>query len=335
MKAACVGWSDPAGMPEWVAREISAAGIDFVYRQCESPAEVVELAADAEVVWVMGSQVGGNWVTEEILPQLEKCVAIIRSGSGTDNVPVRAATDRGITVCNTPDATAVTVAEHACALLMALARELPAQDRLVRSGGWNSYDPMPRFQLRGRTLGLVGFGRIARNVASRMAAFGVRIVAYDPMVPAAEVAAAGAEPRALPELLAESDFISLHVPLLDATRHLIGAAELEQMKGSAVLINTARGGLVDTAALADALRSGKIGAAGLDVLESEPPSEDDPCVGLPNALITSHMAGHYAGFHQDFWRLSVETLIDLSEGRAPRSVVNPGVKARVPLAPRG
>jgi len=329
-KAACVAW-DADEMPDWVRTRIEADGIDFIAQDCESSEQVVQMAGDADVVWVMG---GSLLITPEILPQLEQCGAIIRSGSGTDNIPVEAATAHGIIVANTPDATALPVAEHAVALLLSIAREIPTQDRQVRQGQWNAKAPLPRFLIHGRSAGLVGFGRIARCVATRLQAFGMEVMAYDPQVEARVMEAVGVRAVDLPELLATSDFISVHTPLLPQTRHLIGAAELAQMKPSCVLINTARGPIVDTAALAHALQTGQIAAAGLDVLESEPPAANEPLIGLPNVVITPHSAGMYEGFLNEFWRLSVDTVIDLAHKRWPLSYVNPGVKPRWPLTER-
>ena len=329
-KTACVAWDDKE-LPTWVVADIRAAGIDFVHRQSETPEEVVEIGGDADVVWVMG---GSLLITPEILPRLSRCGALIRSGSGTDNIPVAEATRLGIIVANTPDATAIPVAEHAIALLLTLAREIPAHDRLVRAGGWDPKSPTPRLLLHGQTLGLIGFGRIARCVATRMAPFGLKILVCDPQVAPQTIASFGAKPAELSHLLAESDFISLHTPLSGATHHLIGADELAQMKSTAVLINTARGPILDSQALARALRENKLAAAGLDVLETEPPTADDPLVGLPNALITSHIAASYEGNLQEFWRLSVETVIDLARGKWPLSCVNPDLDPRWTLSDR-
>lgn len=146
--AACVAW-DSDEVPEWVRPRIEAAGVEFVERQCETSAEVVDTARHADIVWVMG---GSTLITPEILPQLERCGAIIRSGSGTDNIPVDSATERGIIVANTPDATAVPVAEHAVALLLSVARQIPTHDRLIRHGTWNCDESSPRILLRGSTL---------------------------------------------------------------------------------------------------------------------------------------------------------------------------------------
>ena len=329
-KAACVAW-DADQMPAWVPTHIEAAGVDFVARQCQSPGEVVDTAREADVVWVMG---GSPLITAEILPQLSRCGALIRSGSGTDNIPVEEATRQRMIVANTPDATAVPVAEHAVALLLAIAREIPVHNRLVHQGTWDPRRPLPRFLLQGRTAGLVGFGRIARCVAARLQPFGLHLLACDPQVGPEVMAAQKVQAVDLPQLLAESDFISVHTPLLPATRHLIGAAELAQMKDTCVLINTSRGPVVDTAALAQALQTGQIAAAGLDVLESEPPTASEPLIGLDNAVLTPHIAGSYHGYLNEFWRLSVETIIDLSRNLWPLSYVNPGVEARWALRAR-
>ena len=329
-KAACVAW-DTDVMPDWVSRCIKTAGIDFVAHKCESSAQVLAVGQDADVIWVMG---GSKLITAEIMPQFERCGAIIRSGSGTDNIPVEAATECGIIVANTPDATALPVAEHAVGLLLAVAREIPIQDRLVRQGKWNPKALLPRMLLHGSTAGLIGFGRIARGVATRLQAFGMDIIACDPQVGAAAMGAVGVRAVELPELLAGSDFISIHTPLLPATRHLIGAAELAMMKPTSVLINTARGPVVDTLALAQALKAGQIAAAGLDVLEQEPPVGNEALIGLENVVLTPHTAGMYEGFLDEFWRLSVDTVIDLSHQKWPLSYVNPTVKSRWALMPR-
>jgi D-3-phosphoglycerate dehydrogenase len=329
-KAACVAW-DAEELPGWVTTRIEEAGVEFASRQCETSEQVVEMGADADVVWVMG---GSKLITAEMLPSLARCGAIIRSGSGTDNIPVEAATAQGIMVCNTPGATAVPVAEHTIALLLSVNREIPAHDQLIRQGIWDPKRSQPRFLIRDNTVGLVGFGHIARCVAERLQPFGARrILACDPMVDPQEMAKRHVESVDMAELLAESDFISVHTPLLKETHHLIGEAEIAQMKKSCVLINTSRGPVVDTKALARALKEDRLAAAGLDVLESEPPAADDPLIGLPNVVITAHTAGYYDGHLNDFWRLSAETVIDLSHQKWPISCVNPGVEPRWELAP--
>ena len=314
--------------PGWVRPELEAAGFQLVERVCSEPREVVEVAADADILWDLG---GVKAITAEILPELRRCGAIIRGGSGTDNIPVAEATALGIIVANTPDATAVPVAEHTVALILSVLRRIPAHERAVRRGTWDPETPYPEL-LHGRTVGLVGFGRIARAVAARLRAFGTRLLACDPMVDPALMAEHRVEGMSLEEMLPASDIVSVHTPLLPATRHLIGRRELGLMKPSAILINTSRGGVVDSAALFEALENGGIAAAGLDVLEQEPPGED-PLIGLPNTLVTPHSAGYHPALMEQFCRLAVATVIDLSQKRWPVSYVNPGVEPRWEMEP--
>ena len=331
VKVALVAWEAQPKPPD-VAEKVRALGVEFVEQDCASTREAVALAADAEIVWVMG---GWKGITAEALPELHRCGAIIRSGSGTDNIPVAAATERNILVCNTPEGPALGVAEHTVALLLAVTREITKWDRIVRDGGWVPGHDRPRFVLSGKTLGLIGFGVIARNVAKRLKAFNLRIIAHDPGVAAEVFAAHEVAAVSLDQLYGEADFISVHCPLLPSTQNLIGAAALEKMKPTAILINTARGGIVDSAALARALDEGRIAGAGLAVLDREPPPADHPLLHARNVTLTAHVAGYHDRMFDDFWRLSIETVADLARGRYPASVVNPRVKPRWPLAPRG
>ena len=324
VKAVCV-FREGREMPTWVAPTIEAAGIEFAERDCKTTEEALELGRDADIVWIMG---GGRLLSAEDLPQLGRCGAIVRSGSGTDNIPVAEATRLGIIVANTPGATAIPVAEHAIALLLSVIRKITVHDRRVREGRFSFFEEKPRFILHGSTIGLIGFGHIARGVAARLRPFGTRVLACDPVVSTVEMAALGVEAVELPQLLATADFVSVHTPLLDETFHLLGEAELKQMKPSGILINTSRGEVVDQSALTRALQEGWIEAAGLDVLESEPPDIEDPLLGLPNVVLTSHIAGCHKDQMEDFWRLSMETVIDLGQRKWPVSYVNPGVEAR-------
>ena len=330
MKVALVAW-EAQPKPTDLVERVRALGVEFVEKDCASTREAVTLAADADVVWVMG---GWKGITVEALPELRRCGAIIRSGSGTDNIPVAAATERNILVCNTPEGPALGVAEHTVALLLAVTREITKWDRIVHDGGWTPGHDRPRFVLSGKTLGLIGFGLIARNVARRLKAFGLRIIAHDPGVAAEVFAAHEVTPVTLNELYGEADFISVHCPLLPSTQNLIGAAAFAKMKPTAILINTARGGIVDSAALAGALNDGRIAGAGLDVLDQEPPPADHPLLRARNVTLTAHVAGYHDRMFDDFWRLSIETVADLARGCYPASVVNPRARPRWPLASR-
>jgi D-3-phosphoglycerate dehydrogenase len=252
----------------------------------------------------------------------------VRSGSGTDNIPVKEATALGIIVANTPEAISDSVSNHAIGLLFAIMRQIVVQDRAVRRGQWDRDLGWPRWHLHGRTLGLVGFGHIARLVARKMSGFDLTILAHDPFVKADVTADAGVQAVPFDELLSKSDFVSIHCPLLDSTYHLIGERELRLMKPEAILINTARGPIVDEPALLRALQEGWIAAAGLDVFEQEPTPIDNPLLRLDNFVATPHIGGYSDEFWDNFWRFSVETVIDLSNGRWPRSYVNRDVKPR-------
>lgn len=315
---------DGSTVPGWVGEALAKEGIDFVARECKTSEELARHAGDADVVWNFGSHV----INAESLAALPQCGGIIRTGSGTDNVPVEEATRRGIVVANTPEAHSDAVSDHAIGLLFAVMRQIAVQDRAVRSGEWNTARGCPGWHLHGQTLGLVGFGHAARLVAKKMRGFEMTLVAHDPYMSADVMAREGVRAANLDSLLSGSDFVFVHCPLTKETYHLLGERELRQMKPSAILINTARGAVIDEPALVRALTEGWIAAAGVDVLEQEPPSPNHPLFKLNNAVITPHIAG-YSDEHQEIaWRLSVEAAIALAQGRWPRSCVNRAVKPR-------
>jgi D-3-phosphoglycerate dehydrogenase len=315
-------------VPQSVCERFERAGVQLVVRPCSTRQELAAYAGDADLVWLFG---GGHVVTAENLAVLPRCGAIIRTGSGTDNVPVEAATRLGIVVANTPDALTDAVSDHAIALLFAVVRQVAVQDRAVRGGTWDRYHAWPNLRVRGKTLGLVAFGRIPQMVAQKMKGFEPRLLAYDPYASPPALARHGAQAVTLDELLAQSDFVSLHCPLTAETARLIGEPQLRRIRPTAVLINTARGRIVDEAALARALTEGWIAGAGLDVLEQEPPDPANPLLRLNNVVITPHIAGYSDEYVDASWRLSTEAALDLARGRWPRSYVNRGIKPRWPL----
>jgi D-3-phosphoglycerate dehydrogenase len=317
--------NDMTPTPPWVVRELEENDIDFREQLCTCAAEVREAAGDADVVWLMG---GSRVLTADVLPDLPRCRAILRTGTGTDNVPVEEASRQGIIVANTPEATTHAVAEHAIGLLFAVLRQIAAQDRAVRQGIWDRYHAWPSWHMAGRTLGLIGFGRIARLVARKTSGLEMKTIAYDPAIDAATIAANGAEAVSLDGMLQNADFISIHIPLLESTRHLIGEAELRRMKPQAVLINTSRGPIIDEAALVRALQNNWIAAAGLDVLEHEPPAPNHPLLALDNVVLTPHIAGYSDEFVPNFWSHSVRTLTAMAKGGPPLWSVNPSVRPR-------
>jgi D-3-phosphoglycerate dehydrogenase len=215
---------------------------------------------------------------------------------------------------------------------MSLVRQLPKQDRSVRAGVFDQNPHRPLQSLRGRTFGLVGFGHIARDVARKLAPFGLKWLVHDPYVEPAVLAAAGLDAASLDRLLAESDFMSLHCPLTPATRHLIGERELRRMKPTAILINASRGPVIDEPALIRALTERRIAAAGLDVFEQEPLAADSPLLHLDNVILTPHSASQSGDGMLPRWEASVETVLALAAGRWPPSCVNRHVKPAQPLS---
>jgi len=319
--------SDGNALPAWVAETLAQADIEFVVANCRTTAELVEHAADADLVWVWGSHV----VTAESLALLPKLGALIRTGSGTDNVPVAAATQRGIVVAHTPQAHNDAVSDHAIGLLFAVMRHITELDRSVRAGEWRRTRGAA-WHLHDQTLGLVGFGHAARLVTKKLRGFDLTMLVHDPYLSTETLKQAGVRPATLDEVLAESDFVFLHCPLTEQTHHLIGERELRLMKPTAILINTARGPVVDEPALVRALTEGWIAAAGTDVFEQEPPAPDNPLFKLDNVVLTPHTAGQSDEDRDLAFRLSVDTAVAIAQGRWPRSYVNHGVQPRWPLA---
>jgi D-3-phosphoglycerate dehydrogenase len=253
---------------------------------------------------------------------------------GVDTVDVDAATAAGIVVTNTPDIFIEEVADHTLALILACARRVVEQHHMVVEGRWFEGRPqlseLPR--LWGRTLGLVSFGNVARATARRASAFGLHLAAYDPFVSELRMSEERVEPvTSLAELLERSDIVSVHAPLNRDTHHLIGAAEIARMGDDAILVCTGRGGVVDEVALADALRAGRLWAAGLDVLEVEPPAPDNPLLGVPNVILSAHVASATRRMRPETRRRVGREVALVLSGRWPRSCVNPGVLPRTPL----
>jgi len=228
-------------------------------------------------------------VTAELMDKAPKLRAVGRAGVGVDNIDLEAATKRGVLVMSTPGGNAVSVAEHTFALLLALARQVPRLDKAIHEGRWEKSSAAGT-EVRGKTLGLIGLGRIGSEVAVRAEAFDMRVLGYDPYISEAAAREMNVELVPFEALLAESDFISLHTALSPATQNLINAATIEKMKKGARIVNAARGELIDENALAEALKNGKLAGAALDVFAEEPP-KNSPLVGLTNVIATPHVAG--------------------------------------------
>jgi D-3-phosphoglycerate dehydrogenase len=309
------------------------AGIDFSVRICWNKEELARHAGDADLVWAYGGR--HNLLTGDNLAVLAKCGAILRTGSGTDNIDIAMASKLGIIVVNTPHVIADQVADHAISLLFSLVRVVTRHDRLVRAGTWDCWQAMPSApRLQGATLGLIGFGRVPRLVVRKLSGLGMEYLAYDPLIERDIAESLGVRRVTLEELLKASDYVSLHCPLTENTRHLIGERELQLMQSHALLINTARGAVVDESALIHGLENGWIAGAGLDVLEKEPPSPDNPLLKMENVILTPHLAGYSDRYPEDVSEASVEAILDLARGRWPRCVVNRSIAPRWSLSER-
>lgn len=298
---------------------LRAAGCELIECPNEHPLTATEL-----VQWVGdvdAAILGLDVVNEEVLAAAPRLRVISRYGVGVDAVDLPAATRHGIVVTITPGANSVAVAELAIALLMALARSIPFHDRVAKLGKWSRVQGM---ELTGATLGLVGYGRIGREVAQRASALGMQVLAYDPMLPPDAFAGSAVQPAALETLLATSDAVSLHLPLTSETQNLIDAAALARMKRTAYLINTARGGLIDEQALYEALVKHEIAGAACDVFSKEPP-DSGGLVSLDTFIAAPHIG---SATRQTAARMSLaaaENALLVLHGGRPAGVVNPEV----------
>jgi D-3-phosphoglycerate dehydrogenase len=248
-------------------------------------------------------------LTRRVMEELKQCRHIVRIGIGVDNVDLEAAAEHGIAVSNVPDYCIDEVADHTLSLALALSRQLMQIDSRVRAGIWKITPDAAMPAFRDMTFITIGFGRIAREVLDRARAFGFRLAAFDPLVPTAAFAERGVDSVTLDEAFAMADVLSLHSPLTPDTRHLVNALRLKTMKPTAVVVNTARGGLIDTVALAAALEEGLIGGVGLDVFEIEPLEADHPIRSSPNTLLTSHVAWYSQASVPQLQRKAAEEIV--------------------------
>jgi D-3-phosphoglycerate dehydrogenase len=291
----------------------------------EAPAnedEFIAAARTADAIYAKGIP-----ISKKIIDSLQNCKVITLGSVGVDSVDVKAATARGIPVTNIPDTFIEEVADHAMMLLLAGFRRLVEQDKMVREGRWSEGRPalskIPR--LMGQTLGFISFGRVARAVARRAAPFGLRMMAYDPFIQETLISELGVLPATLSEVLSQSDFVSMHAPARPEVHHMLGEKHFKQMKPNAIFINTGRGPTVDETALIKALQDGWIAHAALDVLETEPPSHNNPLLRMENVTLTAHVASASARFDEARKRRVGHELSLVLSGMWPVSCVNPSV----------
>jgi D-3-phosphoglycerate dehydrogenase len=258
-------------------------------------------------------------LTRRVLENLPNCKVVSRYGVGVDSVDLKAATDLGIIVANVPDYCMDEVADQTVSMLLGLIRKTAFFDQKVKSGQWDFRQGIPIYRTRGKTLGLIGCGKIGLEVAKRISAFGLRVIAFDPYI---EKPHEVIELKDIDTVLKESDFISIHCPLNDSTRHLIGDEAFKKMEKRPILINTSRGPIIDEKALIQALKEGLISGAGLDVLEKEPPDSQNPLLKMENVILTPHVSFYSVESISELKRRTAKNVADVLTGRWPRSVVN-------------
>lgn len=305
------------------AREVlSKIGAELRLAEEPKPEAILRVAAEADALLVTYAK-----ITAEMIRQMKRCRVISRFGIGVDNVDVAAATAAGIVVTRVPDYCIDEVSDHTMALLLALVRKVPFANSLVQKGRWEMPAVVPIHRLRGMVLGLVGFGRIPQLIAPKAQAFGMKVVAYDPFVAKEEMRRAGVEKLEFGELVRIADFISIHSPLVPETNHLFNAEVFQQMKPTAYLVNTARGPIVDEAALANALDAGQIAGAALDVLSQEPPGRS-PLFGRDNVILTPHTSFYSVESLVELQVKAAEEVVRVFEGKTPRNAVNAEVPGK-------
>ena len=295
----------------------SQMDIDLRDYHCKTEEEVIQVASDCDALICQFAP-----ITRKVIENLKQCRVIVRYAIGVDNIDIKAAEEHGIYVCNVPDYSVDEVSNHAIALLLDCAKKLTYLAGQVKQGNCSYTVVKPLYRISGKTLGLVGFGRIPRLVAKKMAGFGVNILTYDPMVNEEIAKEMNVTPVSLEELLERSDYISVHCPLMDSTRHMFNKETFRKMKPTAIFINTARGGVVKEEDLVWALENHVIAMAGLDVTEVEPVSKDNPLLKLDNAVITPHAAWYSEEAVLTLQRMVAEEVVRSLKGEPLRSPVN-------------
>jgi D-3-phosphoglycerate dehydrogenase len=305
-------------------RIISAAGGEFIDAESLPPTEALRLCREADGILCRRLQ-----ITATMIQGLSHCKILVRYGVGTDNVDVDAATAAGIIVGHVPSYCIDEVSTHAIALLLACVRKLVLTHEKVQRGAWDVHRSDPLYRLAGRTLGLVGLGKIGSAVARKLRGWDLQILASDPYVEPERAQALGVELVPLETLLGKSDYISLHCPLLPETHHLVNRETLALVRPGAILVNTARGLVVDASALLRALDEGRLAGAGLDVFEEEPLPSNSPLRRNPGMVLTDHTAWYSEESQLELQRTAAEEVVRACTGRLPLSIANPEVLHRL------
>ncbi len=293
---------------------LSKIGAMVEGHQCKTEDDVISAVKDAKVILAQFTP-----ITKRVLEYLGAGATVVRYGVGVDNIDLKAAKEIGVRVAYVPDYCLEEVADHTVALMLSLLRQLPILDKSVREGRWDGIQiAKPMLPLNQVTVGFIGFGRMGQAVLSRLKVFGCKFLVHDPFLNPDKAKELAVTLTDLPTLLKTSDAITLHAPLTEETRHLINAEQLAVMKSSAILVNTARGGLIDPQALANALNTNQLRAAGLDVFEKEPLPEDSPLRSAKNLLLTPHLAWYSETAIERLQRLAAEEVARALQGQALR-----------------
>ncbi len=303
------------------------AGLTVTGVQCKTEDELIAACADADAILNQYAM-----ITPRVIAALKNCKVISRYGVGVNTIDLPAATQAGICVGNVPDASIEEVSDHATAMILMLARGIPRLDAAVRAGRWNYAEAKPLYRVKGHTLGLLSFGQIPQALARKMSAFGVNIIAHDPYASPEVAAKLGVKLVDAETLYRQSDFLSIHVPLTPGTKGMVGAAQFALMKPTAIVINTARGPVVDQAALVKALEEKRICAAGLDVVETEPLPAGHPFTKMPNVVLTPHSAFYSEQSEFEIRTKATQNVVDVIQGRLPTYHVNREVTPRFKLS---
>ena len=305
---------------------LRAGGVEPVVAPDTSESTLAELATDADIIMFCFAQVTGN-----VLRAAEKCMVASRYGIGVDNIDIPTATELGIVVTNVPDYCMDEVTDHAIGMILALNRRLGQHDAQVKAGGWASVAlDQPMHRTRGAILGILGYGRIGRAIAAKAASFGMNLIAYDPLIaPGQNID--DTEITTFEDVLKRSHFITVHTPLTPETEGMIGPDQLAMMMPGSIIVNCARGGIIQEQALADALHSGHLAGAGLDVIEPAPPPNDHPLLSAPNIFITPHTAFFSQASTIELERRTAQEALRVLNGNHPENLINPDVlgKSRV------
>lgn len=305
---------------------LERVGLTLHYEQCHTEEEVIERCQDAHALLNQYAS-----ITRRVIEALPHLKVIARYGVGFNTVDIEAATEHGVVVCNVTDYCLGEVSDHTMALLLDSARKVTKLNNSIESGVWNFNVSAPLYRLAGRTLGLVGFGNIPQQVARKAQAFDLHVIAYDPFMDEAYAKERGVTLVSLEQLCEQSDFISVHVPLNEQTHHLISTDELNLMKKESILINTARGPIIDEQALIVALEQGQIAGAALDVLETEPIASDHPFLTMDQVILTPHAAFYSVEAEEELKRKTADNVAHVLTGKVPPYVVNRDVLSKLQL----